>query len=136
MTKIKVPEKKFCPVCHQDSLLYEDLASSTINFKCGSVYVFDKSLRKYTQEIEPCPNLEKIDLITKSLFKIKTAKDWQCTFPCVSILSPDGWGKENISKQWEEDLITLSQYYRKIIQSNCSVEKNNWIVLYERLLWK
>lgn len=133
MVKIKAQKKKLCPVCHHDFVPSEDL-NNIANFKCGSSYVLDKFLNEIFEIITPCPNLDKIALVKENLFQVKTANDWQLTFPCVKVLRPDGWGKLNVEKQWGEDLITLSQYYRKIIQSDCYVEKNNWVIIYERIL--
>ena len=55
---------------------------------------------------------------------LKTSKEWQELFKEVVVLDPDGWYRKNYKYSWEEELISLSEYYNRIIQSTCKFDTN------------
>ena len=55
---------------------------------------------------------------------LKTSKEWQELFKEVVVLDPDGWDRKNYKYSLEEELISLSEYYNRIIQSTCKFDTN------------
>ena len=55
---------------------------------------------------------------------LKTSKEWQELFKEVVVLDLDGWDRKNYKYSWEEELISLSEYYNRIIQSTCKFDTN------------
>ena len=48
----------------------------------------------------------------------KTSEEWQkeCS---VIILDPDGWDRVNFDYSWNEELITKSEFEKRMVSSTC-----------------
>ena len=47
----------------------------------------------------------------------KTSEEWQKLFPETVVHDPDGWDRKNFQYSWYEELITFSEYNRRLLQS-------------------
>lgn len=63
--------------------------------------------------------------------ELKTSEQWQKELPNVVVLDPDGWNRdERFEYEWYEELISLDEYYNRVIRSTCKFEENNWLIDY------
>ena len=78
---------------------------------------------RFPNEIEAIKEKEGITIRINREYP-KTSKEWQELFKEVVVLDPDGWDRKNYKYSWEEELISLSEYYNRIIQSTCKFNTN------------
>ena len=43
----------------------------------------------------------------------KTSAEWQKIYSNIEILSPDGWDKNNLKYSWDEEKITVTEYFSR-----------------------
>lgn len=49
----------------------------------------------------------------------KTSQQWQELNPEIQVLDPDGWDRANFNFSWNEELITLEEYNKRLLHSTC-----------------
>lgn len=49
----------------------------------------------------------------------RTSEEWQRQFPDMVVYDPDGWDRTNYQYSWHQELITLTEYNSRMMQSTC-----------------
>jgi len=50
----------------------------------------------------------------------KTSKEWQSIVKEIIVLDPDGWDRTNYEYSWEQEEISIQEYFRRVGDSTCS----------------
>ena len=54
---------------------------------------------------------------------LKTSEQWQCFFPSVRVLDPDGWDRRgDYHYSWYVERITREEYENRVIMSTCEIQ--------------
>lgn len=50
----------------------------------------------------------------------KPSQEWQKLIKEVVVLDPDGWDRCNYEYSWEQEEITLKEFFKRVADSTCS----------------
>ncbi len=49
----------------------------------------------------------------------KTSQEWQKSIKELVVLDPDGWDRGNYTYSWEQEEISLVEYFKRVVNSTC-----------------
>jgi hypothetical protein len=49
----------------------------------------------------------------------KTSKEWQSLIKEIIVLDPDGWDRTNYEYSWEQEEITIQEFFKRVADSTC-----------------
>ena len=79
---------------------------------------------RFPNEVQAIKDRDGIVIRIKREIK-KTSQQWQEEYIDVVVLDPDGWNRdERYQFEWFEELITLKEYYEKVIRSTCQFKND------------
>lgn len=53
---------------------------------------------------------------------LKTSEQWYMDYP-IQILDADGWDRKNFQYSWFEELITFTEFERRVMASTCIMKR-------------
>ena len=56
----------------------------------------------------------------------RTSDEWQKLQSDTVVLDPDGWDRQNFDYSWHKELITLSEYNKRVNSSTIKFSKNEY----------
>ena len=57
--------------------------------------------------------------------ELKTSDEWQKLNPNIVVYDPDGWDRKKFKFSWYEELITKSEYDKRLSRSTCIFKSKN-----------
>ena len=49
----------------------------------------------------------------------KTSQEWQSLIKEVVVYDPDGWDRNNYEYSWEQEQITIQEFFMRVAESTC-----------------
>lgn len=53
----------------------------------------------------------------------KTSQEWQKLIKEVVVLDPDGWDRCNYEYSWEQEKISIQEFFKRVAESTCIYPK-------------